>query len=239
MATTNAQEMKHYKHIFFDLDRTLWDFDASSIAVFEFMYEKHHLNELGIPSALDFHDTYEPHNLELWKDYRENKITKEELNLARFGYPLSLYGIESPELAQKLSEDYVKYCPLTVRIIPGAFEILDYLKPKYHLHLITNGFKEVQDIKLSKSGFKPYFETLIISEDVGIKKPDPQIFLYALEKVNASADESIMIGDEMEVDIDGARAAHIDQIYFNQKGKLEEGERTFEVKTLLEIKEIL
>ena len=231
--------MKLYKHVFFDLDRTLWDFDASSIAVFEFMYEKHNLNSLGIPSAQEFHDVYEPHNLELWKLYRENKITKEALNQARFGYPLSQYGIVNPELAKKLSEDYVYYSPRTVRIIPHAFEILDYLKPKYHLHLITNGFKEVQDVKLTKSGFKPYFETLIVSEEVGIKKPDPGIFIYALEKVQATAEESIMIGDEMEVDIDGARAAHIDQIFFNQKGKNDEGERTYEVRNLLEIKEIL
>ena len=231
--------MKAYKHIFFDLDRTLWDFDASSIAVFEFMYKKYNLETLGIPSAQDFHDIYEPHNLELWKLYRENKITKEALNQARFGYPLSQYGIEDHKLAKKLSEDYVYYSPRTVRIIPGSFELLDYLKPKYHLHLITNGFKEVQDVKLTKSGFKPYFETLIVSEEVGIKKPDPGIFLYALKKVKASAKESIMIGDEMDVDIDGARAAHIDQIFFNYKRKNIDGGRTFEVEALLEIKKIL
>ena len=231
--------MKHYNHVFFDLDRTLWDFDASSIAVFELMFEKYHLHSLGIPSAQEFHDIYEPHNLELWKRYRENKITKEELNRVRFGFPLEQYGVIDDNLAKKLSEDYVYYSPRTVRLVEGAIEILDYLKPKYHLHLITNGFKEVQDVKLIKSGFKPYFDTLTVSEEIGIKKPDPRIFIYAMQKAGAKAEESIMIGDEMDVDIDGARAAHIDQIFYNQKNKPTEGVRTYEIKELLEIKEIL
>jgi putative hydrolase of the HAD superfamily len=118
-------------------------------------------------------------------------------------------------------------------------ELLDYLKPKYHLHLITNGFQEVQHTKLIGSGLEPYFETLTVSEEVGVKKPNPEIFLYALQKANASHAESLMIGDEMAVDIDGARAAGIDTILFNPKGETVEGERTFEVKSLKEITGIL
>ena len=118
-------------------------------------------------------------------------------------------------------------------------ELLDYLKPKYHLHLITNGFQEVQHTKLNGSGLGPYFETLTVSEEVGVKKPNPEIFHYALHKANATAEESIVVGDEMSVDIDGARAAGIDQIFFNAKGEKVEGERTYEVKSLSEIKGIL
>jgi putative hydrolase of the HAD superfamily len=118
-------------------------------------------------------------------------------------------------------------------------ELLDYLKPKYHLHLITNGFQEVQDTKLTLSGMKPYFETLTVSEEVGVKKPNPEIFLYALRKAHATAEESLVIGDEMAVDIDGARAAGIDQIYFNISGIPSIGESTFEVNNLLEIKQLL
>ena len=113
------------------------------------------------------------------------------------------------------------------------------MKPKYHLHLITNGFQEVQHTKLSRSGLEPYFETLTVSEEVGVKKPNPEIFHYALRKANASPAESLMIGDEMAVDIDGARAAGIDQIFYNASGKTVEGERTFEVKSLKEIMGIL
>lgn len=231
--------LKKYKHLFFDLDRTLWDFDAAAEVAFERIYDQYHLKDLGIPNAHAFHEVYHPLNERLWELYREEKITKDELNRTRFVLPLEHYGIHDTALADHLSEDYVYWSPRIVRLVPGTMELLDYLKPKYHLHLITNGFQEVQDTKLSLSGMKPYFEALTVSEEVGVKKPNPEIFLYALQKAHAKAEESIVIGDEMAVDIDGARAAGIDQVFFNPKGETVEGERTFEVYNLLEIKNIL
>jgi len=228
-----------YKHIFFDLDRTLWDFDAAAEVAFERIYDKYDLKNRGIPSAHEFHEVYHPLNERLWELYRADKITKDDLNRTRFEQPLAHYGIHDTALADHLSEDYVYWSPRIVRLVPGTMELLNYLKPKYHLHLITNGFQEVQDTKLSLSGMKPFFETLTVSEEVGVKKPNPEIFLYALRKANATAEESLMIGDEMAVDIDGARAAGIDQILFNPSGEKVEGERTYEVKELLEIKEVL
>ena len=236
-----------YKHVFFDLDRTLWDFDAAAEVAFERIYEKYNLKSLGIPSAHEFHEVYHPLNERLWELYREDKITKADLNRTRFLKPLEHYGIHDIELADHLSEDYVYWSPRIVRLVPGTMELLDYLKPKYHLHLITNGFQEVQHTKLSGSGLEPYFETLTVSEEVGVKKPNPEIFdypnpeifHYALRKAHATAEESIVIGDEMAVDIDGAKAAGIDQIFFNAKGEKVEGERTYEVKSLLEIKQLL
>ena len=228
-----------YKHIFFDLDRTLWDFDAAAEVAFERIYEKYNLKSFGIPSAHEFHEVYHPLNEQLWVLYREEKITKEELNRTRFLKPLEHYGIHDVELADHLSEDYVYWSPRIVRLVPDTMELLDYIKPKYHLHLITNGFQEVQHTKLSGSGLEPYFETLTVSEEVGVKKPNPEIFHYALRKAQAIAEESVVIGDEMAVDIDGARAAGINQIFFNPNGQEVEGERTFEVKSLLEIKGIL
>ena len=229
----------NYKHIFFDLDRTLWDFDAAAEVAFERIYEKYELKKLGIPSAHEFHEVYHPLNEQLWVLYRADQITKDELNRTRFLKPLEHYGIHDTALADHLSEDYVYWSPRIVRLVPGTIELLDYLKPKYHLHLITNGFQEVQHTKLSGSGMEPYFETLTVSEEVGVKKPNPEIFLYALRKANATAQESIVIGDEMAVDIDGARAAGIDQVFFNPSGIEAEGERTFEVKRLVEIMQIL
>ena len=231
--------LKKYKHIFFDLDRTLWDFDAAAEVAFERIYEKYNLKSLGIPSAHEFHEVYHPLNERLWELYREDKITKADLNRTRFLKPLEHYGIHDIELADHLSEDYVYWSPRIVRLVPGTMELLDYLKTKYHLHLITNGFQEVQHTKLSGSGLEPYFETLTVSEEVGVKKPNPEIFDYALRKAHATAEESIVIGDEMAVDIDGAKAAGIDQIFFNAKGEKVEGERTYEVKSLLEIKQLL
>lgn len=231
--------LKKYKHIFFDLDRTLWDFDTAAEVAFERIYEQYNLKSLGIPSAHEFHEVYHPVNERLWELYREDKITKADLNRTRFLKPLEHYGIHDVELADHLSEDYVYWSPRIVRLVPGTMELLEYLKPKYHLHLITNGFEEVQDTKLTLSGMKPYFETLTVSEEVGVKKPNPEIFQYALRKAHATAEESLMIGDEMAVDIDGARAAGIDTVLFNPKAEKIEGERTFEVRNLLEIKQIL
>ena len=231
--------LKKYKHIFFDLDRTLWDFDAAAEVAFERIYEQYNLNSLGIPSAHEFHEVYHPLNERLWELYREDKITKADLNRTRFLKPLEHYGIHDVKLADHLSEDYVYWSPRIVKLVPGTMELLEYLKPKHHLHLITNGFEEVQDTKLTLSGMKPYFETLTVSEEVGVKKPNPEIFQYALNKAHATAEESLMIGDEMAVDIDGARAAGIDTVLFNPKGEKIDGERTFEVRNLQEIEQIL
>lgn len=231
--------MKHYEHIFFDLDRTLWDFDAAAEVAFERIYEKYDLKSLGIPSAHEFHEVYHPLNERLWEFYREDKITKEDLNRTRFVLPLEYYGIHDTDLADHLSEDYVYWSPRIVRLVPGTMELLDYLKPNYHLHLITNGFQEVQHTKLSGSGLEPYFETLTVSEEVGVKKPNPEIFLFALRKAHAIVEESLMIGDEMAVDIDGARAIGMDTVFLNLKNEKVEGKSTFEVHDLLKIKELL
>lgn len=231
--------MRDYKHIFFDLDRTLWDFDAAAEVAFERIYDQYHLKERGIPSAHEFHEVYHPLNEKLWELYRADLITKEELNRVRFMKPLEHYGIHDVALADHLSEDYVYWSPRIVRLVPGTMELLEYLKPKYHLHLITNGFQEVQHIKLSGSGMEPYFETLTVSEEVGVKKPNPEIFHYALQKAGATDEESLMIGDEMAVDIDGARAAGMDTVFFNPTGTETEGERTYEVHSLLDIKNLI
>lgn len=231
--------MKQYRHIFFDLDRTLWDFDAAAEVAFERIYEKYNLKSLGVPSAHEFHEVYHPLNERLWELYREDKITKDDLNRTRFVLPLGHYGIHDTDLADHLSEDYVYWSPRIVRLVHGTMELLDYLKPKYHLHLITNGFQEVQHIKLSGSGLEPYFETLTVSEEVGVKKPNPEIFRYALQKAHAFVEESLMIGDEMAVDIDGARAIGMDTVFLNLKSEKTEGKSTFEVHDLLKIRELL
>lgn len=228
-----------YRHVFLDFDRTLWDFDAAAEAAFEHLMDMHHLRELGIPSAKEFYAIYHPINEELWTLYRADKISKEELSLERFVRPLMHYGIDDKDLAQRLSNDYVKISPRMVRLVEGTRELLDYLKPNYQLHIITNGFSEVQNIKLNGAGIRDYFDTITVSEEAGIKKPNPEFFRFALNKAGATSDESIVIGDEMAVDIDGARAAGIDQIFFNQTGEKTVGERTFEVKRLVDIKDIL
>lgn len=228
-----------YRHVFLDFDRTLWDFDAAAEAAFEHLMDLHRLRELGIPSAKEFYAVYHPINEELWTLYRADKISKDELSLERFVRPLLRFGIDDKDLAQRLSNDYVKISPRMVRLVEGTRELLDYLKPKYQLHIITNGFSEVQNIKLDGAGIRDYFDTITVSEEAGVKKPNPDFFRFALNKAKATSDESIVIGDEMAVDIDGARAAGIDQIFFNPAGEKVHGSRTFEVKKLVDIKGIL
>lgn len=239
MRERHKTQGKVYRHVFFDFDRTLWDFDAAAEAAFEKLMELHGLKERGIPSAKEFYTVYHPINEELWTLYRADRITKEELSLTRFVKPLQHYGIDDVALAQRLSDDYVKISPRMVRLVEGTRELLEYLKPKYHLHIVTNGFCEVQNIKLKGAEIKDYFDTITVSEEVGVKKPNPEFFRYALKKAGAETNESIVIGDEMAVDIDGAHAAGIDQIFFNPSSAKTDGERTFEVCSLLSIKEIL
>jgi len=206
-----------YKHIFFDLDRTLWDFDKSSKQAFEEIYEKFNLKEKGIDSVHSFYDVYTIHNEKLWDKYREGKLSKEELRGLRFHLSLKDFGIDDRELADKFGEEYIRLSPLKANLFPQAINILEYLYPKYKLHIITNGFEEVQDIKIKTAGLGMYFDKIITSEEAGEKKPSPEIFNYSLKKAGAKPEESLMIGDDYNVDIIGAKNAGIDQVLFDPK----------------------
>jgi putative hydrolase of the HAD superfamily len=204
-----------YKHIFFDLDRTLWDFDSSSEMAFSEIFDKYNLFGKGIESVKTFQKAYNIHNEELWELYRVGKIEKENLRNLRFHLTLADFGIVDHELASNIGDDYLAISPLKVSLFPNALEILAYLQSKYTLHLITNGFSEVQFIKLKASGLDKYFNEVITSEDAGVKKPDVRIFEYSLQKTGAEVHESLMVGDDPEVDVKGAQNAGIDAVLFD------------------------
>jgi len=228
-----------YKHIFFDLDRTLWDFDKSSAEAFADIYELHKLKELGIESVELFHDVYSVHNEKLWDIYRDGGITKEDLRGKRFNLTLKDFGIDNPDLAEAIGMDYVSLSPLKVNLFPQAINILEYLYPKYKLHIITNGFQEVQEVKMAASDLTKYFETVVTSEEAGIKKPNKAIFHYALEKAGAAASESLMVGDDPEVDILGAKNANMDQVLFDPSSSYIINSATYYVVCLDEMKTFL
>ena len=207
--------MKEYKHIFFDLDRTLWDFDKSSQEAFAEIYDLYDLKGLGIESVELLHDVYSVHNERLWDMYRKGEVTKEVLRGKRFHLALKDLGVDNAELAEKIGLDYIRLSPLKVNLFPQAINILEYLFPKYKLHIITNGFQEVQEIKIAASDLGKYFETIVTSEEAGMKKPHKGIFEYSLKKAGASADESLMVGDDPDVDILGARDVGMDQVLFD------------------------
>jgi putative hydrolase of the HAD superfamily len=230
--------MKIYKHIFFDLDRTIWDFDASAADTFNYMYSKYGLTDKGVPSLEKFRTRYEIHNDILWSLYRKGEILKEVLNIRRFEMTLADFGIVDHSISLGMSEDYVNVNPDKPFLFPGAIETLEYLGPRYPLHLITNGFQEVQEQKFRIARLDRFFKSVTTSEEAGIKKPEPGIFHFALDKAKADASDSIIIGDDLAVDIVGARNIGMDGVYFNPEHKEYAEEITFEIESLLELKEI-
>ena len=226
---------KKYRHLFFDLDRTLWDFEKSAVEAFEKIFKNRRLAERGIQDMKAFHKKYSAHNRRLWDLYREGMLEKDVLRWKRFYLTLLDYGIDDKMLAETMGNDYLELSPRLVNLFPHALETLACLSPKYHLHLITNGFQEVQEIKIKTSGMGCYFEKLITSEEAGVKKPDPRIFYYALEKTGAAADESLMIGDDYAVDIEGARRAGLDQVFFDPENVSNENHCTYKIGDLAEL----
>jgi len=198
--------------IFFDLDHTLWDFDKNSALTFKKIFL---INNIDVDFE-DFSKTYKTINEHYWKLYREEKIDKESLRFGRLND--TFLEIKSPldkDIILKLSDDYITHLSTFNHLFKETIPILNYLKDKYTLHIITNGFDKVQHKKLIKSGINHYFKTVTNSEMVGVKKPNPKIFEYALNLANTKPENSIMIGDNYEADILGALHIGMDAIFFN------------------------
>ncbi|MFN3907957.1 MAG: YjjG family noncanonical pyrimidine nucleotidase [Flavobacterium sp.] len=225
---------QHKKHLFFDLDHTLWDFEKNSALAYERIFEERKL-PLHLPKFLE---VYIPTNLKYWKLYREEKISQEDLRFHRLKEvfdALNFTSITKNEVME-IAHDYIAYLPTYNYLYEGAMEILEYLQPNYHLHIITNGFAEVQHRKIQQSGLEHYFKTVTNSETAGVKKPNPQIFQTALQLAQANLSESIMIGDSLEADIEGAQNFGLDTIYFNEF-QIPHQNPTPQVFHLLELKE--
>ncbi|MGB5435415.1 MAG: YjjG family noncanonical pyrimidine nucleotidase [Maribacter sp.] len=198
--------------VFFDLDHTLWDFERNSALTFERILNAHKI-EVDLD---DFLKVYIPINLAFWKLYREDKITKTQLRYQRLKIVFDeLKYRVSDDVINQLAVDYIKYLSSYNHLYPNAIEVLDYLKPKYKLHIITNGFEEVQERKLMNAKIRDYFDQIVNSEMAGVKKPNPLIFELALRRANTTSDSAIMIGDSLEADILGAKAVGFHAIHFN------------------------
>ena len=202
------------KHIFFDLDHTLWDFDKNSRLTFEKIFK---LNKIDLDLS-EFLEVYEPINLRYWKMYREERVSKADLRYGRLKDALDSINVSvGDEMINHLSVAYIDHLTTFNHLFDGTFEILEYLQLKYHLHIITNGFQEAQERKMINSNIRSYFKTVTNSEMVGVKKPNPKIFNFALNQANAKSNESIMIGDSLEADIEGAKHVGMSAILFTQK----------------------
>ncbi len=228
-----------YKHIFFDLDRTLWDFEANSEEVLQDMFNKFDITTLACIDSQEFIDNYREINHGLWAKYRVGEITKEFLSTERFHATMRLFEVDDFEMAKKMGEFYVKESPYKKQLFPGTIELLEKLYNKYELHLITNGFAEVQYIKLEQSNLKKYFKKIIVSEETNWKKPSPEIFHYAMQQAGATKENSIMIGDDLKADIKGASEVGMDQIWVNFDSTYAGFKPTYTVDSLTKIEGIL
>lgn len=221
--------------IFFDLDHTLWDFDRNSRHAFERVFLRHQL-DLEIELFLKH---YEPINHRYWKMYRENKITQTILRRGRLQETFALLKLEFRETEiDEFAKSYIEELPGDNFLLDGAYDILDHLIPRYKLHIITNGFKEVQLLKIKNSKLDKYFTTITTSDEVGVKKPHRDIFYTAIEKAKINPRNSIMIGDSFEADIEGARQVGMKTLFFNHRGEPTSGSENI-IKQLKEIKNYL
>lgn len=228
-----------YKHLFFDLDHTLWDFEANSRQTLEELYHSLNLSDRGVHNFDLFHKCYIVHNDKLWARYRNGYIKMDELRWKRMWLTLLDFKIGDEPLARKMDVLFLDALPSRKILFPHTLEILQYLKDKgYVLHLITNGFDKVQRSKLQHSGMDSYFTEVITSEGSNSLKPHKEIFEYALQKAGAGKPESIMLGDNVEADIQGAINAGIDQVYVNHLGQDPAVLPTYTVRSLKELERI-
>ena len=228
-----------YKHLFFDLDHTLWDFEANSRQTLEELYHNLLLQERGVRSFDEFFGRYIVHNDKLWERYRNGYIKVDELRWKRMWLTLLDFKIGDEPLARRMDVMFLDALPTRKILFPYAIEILDYLVQKgYQLHLITNGFEKTQLSKIENAGLSGYFGEVITSEGANSLKPHKEIFEYALRKTGAEPAESIMLGDSIEADIQGAMNAGIDQVYVNHLGIEPEIRPTYTIYSLKELEKI-
>lgn len=203
-----------YKNLFFDLDDTLWAFSQNARDTYEEMYQKYEYGRF-FDSFEHYYELYNRRNLELWTEYANGQITKQELNRQRYLYPLECVGAGDATLAKAYEEDALSAIPTKKKLMPHAREILEYLAPKYNLYILSNGFQELQFRKMRSSDIDKYFKKIVLSDDIGVLKPWPEIFHFALSATQSELRDSLMIGDSWENDITGAAGVGMHQVYYN------------------------
>lgn len=229
---------KLYKHLFFDLDRTLWDFEKNAILALEHIYNKY--SKLGYIGDFErFMVVYRYVNEDLWEKYRDGEISKDQLITDRFHHTFCEFGFNNLQLATEAGVLYLELSPQQTGLFPRALEVVHALSRKYRIHILTNGFRNVQREKLRNSGLEPFVDQLITSEDGQAQKPDIRIFEYALQLVGASESECLMIGDDLRADIAGAKNAKIDYVWFNPENRKADVDSAQQINSLAELLHIL
>lgn len=232
--------MKAYKHLFFDLDHTLWDFDANSKETLRELHLHFELEKMGVAAFDDFFEHYKHHNHILWERYHKGFISSDDLKWKRMWRALLEYKIADEGLSRKMGAHFLEVLPTKKILFPYTIEILDYLSDKgYDMHIITNGFEKTQWSKLHNSGLKKYFSHVITSEASNSLKPKKEIFDYAISKAGATMDESLMLGDNLDADIKGAIDAGMDSVFVNHINASAHVTPTYTIGHLKELEGIL
>lgn len=229
---------KKYTTVFIDFDDTLIDTDGNARICMQEVYEEHNIQKY-YATFEHFFEVYQTNNSKLWSDYSKGLVDKQTILDTRFVKPFENFPDVEPRYLQQLSTDFLNKVVLKDTHIEGAVELLDYLKPQYKIVMLSNGFSELQYKKVESAGFTKYFDEIILSDAVGVNKPHPDIFSYALNKANAQANDSIMIGDNISADIEGAKNSNINQIWYNPNNKVANFSPTHIVKKLTDIIDIL
>ncbi|HEV7346789.1 YjjG family noncanonical pyrimidine nucleotidase [Telluribacter sp.] len=229
-----------YKHLFFDLDHTLWDFERNSSESLLEIFDRFALTGHGVTSCDEFISTFSRVNLALWKSFDQGTHPHSYIRENRFRMVFEAMGLGEPSCCTQLGEAYLELLPRKKYLLEGATEVLDYAAGRgYVLHIVTNGFDHIQASKMQHSGILHYFKNIITNEKAQAKKPDPRIFAYALEMARARHQECIMIGDNWEADILGAKRFGLDTVYYNPVGLCFEEVPTHDIRQLNELKTIL
>ncbi|GAB4041671.1 YjjG family noncanonical pyrimidine nucleotidase [Spirosoma jeollabukense] len=228
-----------YKHLFFDLDHTLWDFDRNSAECIAELFDTFQLADLGIPSAEEFSRHFIAINRQLWADYDKNLIEHGYIRKHRFPMVFRALGVDESAVHVDLNAEYLRLLPRKPHLLDSARDVLDYLKGRYTMHIITNGFAEIQATKMESSEIAHYFTHVITSENANAKKPDPLVFQYAMEISGTTADVSLMIGDNYEADILGAKSVGLDTVFYNPEGVVVADKPTYDIRHWTELMAIL
>jgi YjjG family noncanonical pyrimidine nucleotidase len=229
---------RSYKCIFFDLDHTLWDYEGNARETLLELHTFYKLHERQIAFD-DFHQQFKQINFELWEQYDRGLIDNEVIRTQRFKKVLDHFSVSDEKLNAALSHEYLYGCPKKSNLVPYAKEVLDYLSHHYTLTVITNGFEEIQTVKLLSGNITHYFNHVITSQKAGHKKPAREIFDYALALNKLACDEVIMIGDNLLTDIAGAKNACIDHVFYNPGGVEHFEQVSHEIRCLSELQTIL
>ena len=229
----------NYTHLLFDLDHTLWDFERNSREALSEVYSFYDMQRFSVFTCLEFQDKFKEVNTILWEKYDRDEIDREFIRTKRFQMVLTQLGVKIEDIPADISNTYLSICPTKGNVIPDAFEVLDYLQGSYNMHIITNGFDDIQDTKLNSSNLRGYFDKIFTSEAVGHKKPSKEMFNKAVEIIGVNKKSCLMIGDNLETDIKGALNAELDVVFFNPDNLKHDLPVTFEIKKLLDLKTIL